>query len=142
VRFFFSLAIAAALLAAHNVSPALAAADPSPAQKQEFLRTICAGWERAQDCLSTGKLVENQSIMWIMFEACSGSGTMAVMIKCFDRASDIAGRLTGDPIYADTKTFCHRFDGESVEFATALCFRQSLRIRNFVIQHYPIGNPQ
>jgi hypothetical protein len=139
---FRCLLAAAAFLALCSASAAWAAADPSPAQKQEFLRTICEGWERAEDCLSTGELVQGQSIMWIMFEACSNSGRMAVMINCFDRASDIAGRLTGDPIYADTKTFCHRFEGESVEFATALCFRQSLRIRNFVIQHYPIGNPQ
>ena len=124
-------------------SGARAAAELSAEQKQDFLRTICEGWERAADCVSTGKLVvEYQSIMWIIYEACSNSGTMTVMIRCFDRASDLASKLTGDPVYADTKKFCHRFEGQSVVFATAVCFRKSLKLRNYIVQHYPVGSPE
>jgi len=119
------------------------AADLNAEQKQDFLQTICKGWERAADCVSTGKLfVGHQSIMWIIYEACSNSGPMAVMIRCFDRATDLASKLTGDPVYADTKKFCHRFEGESVEFATAVCFRKSLKLRNYIVQHFPIGSPE
>ena len=124
-------------------SGARAAVELSAEQKQDFLRSVCEGWERAADCVSTGKLVVgHQSIMWIIYEACSNAGTMAVIIRCFDRASDLASQLTGDPVYADTKKFCHRFEGESVEFATAVCFRKSLKLRNYIVQHYPIGSPE
>jgi len=114
----------------------LGAAEPTPADKERFISTICAGIEQAERCLNAGRLVAGRSLNWIMFEACSSSGEREFVVKCFDRSSALAGELTGDPRYVDNQRRCNRFDGEQVDEAKMLCYRSAFKYRNYYAERY------
>jgi hypothetical protein len=114
---------AAGLIAMMSVgSGALAAAELDAGAKRRFVESICAGFDRSESCLSAGRLVERLSLDWIIFEACQASGSAAIMAKCFDRASLLAGELTGEPRFEKNYRHCHRFEGELVENYVVLCY--------------------
>jgi hypothetical protein len=114
----------------------LHAADPTPNEKQRFIDTICGGIVQEERCLNAARLVAGRSLNWIMFEACSASGERDLVVKCFDRASTLAGDLTGDPRYLDNQRRCNRFDGEHVDEAKLLCYRSAFKYRNYYAEHY------
>ena len=71
-RYPHSIAVAAGLLAflAASGSP-IAGEEPTRAQKTVFLSALCDGLENAERCLSSGRIVLDLSLDWVMFEACS-----------------------------------------------------------------------
>ena len=107
----------------------------SKAQKQEFLQAICEGLENGPRCMSSGTLAIDLSINWVMFEACSYSGGRKTMAKCFDRATKLAGELTGDERYAETNTYCHRFKGDEIDDAIVRCYREGFKYSEIFINN-------
>ena len=133
-RTLTALALLGACLLASVAS--FGAAEPSPADKERFISTLCTGIERAESCLNAGRLVANRSLNWIMFEACSSSGERDIVVKCFDRASELAGEMTGDPRYLDNQRRCNRFNGDHVDEAKMLCYRSAFKYRNYYAEQY------
>ncbi len=127
-RYLHSIAVAAGLLAflAASGSP-IAGEEPTRAQKTEFLSALCDGLENAERCLSSGKIVLDLSLDWVMFEACSYSGENPTMVRCFDRGTSMAASLTGDPKYRENLAYCHRFQGEGTNDATVRCYREGFK---------------
>ena len=108
-------------------SGAARAGELAPEQKRQFLDAICADGERAERCLAAGHLVENRSVAWIIFEACSASGPREVIVRCFDKAHLLAAELTEDPQHAETHRHCNRFTGENVDEVKMLCYRAGFK---------------
>jgi hypothetical protein len=130
------LAIAAAALSTLPAYVSLGAAELSADEKQRFVETLCGWAEKTERCLGAGRLVADRSLNWIMFEACSASGERNVVVSCFDRASELATELTGDPRYVENQRRCNRFDGEHVDEAKLLCYRSAFKYRNFYHDRY------
>ena len=107
----------------------------SKPQKLEFLQAICEGLENSPRCMSSGTLAIDLSINWVMFEACSYSGGRKTMAKCFDRATKLAGEMTGDERYAENIIYCHRFKGDEIDDAIVRCYREGFKYSDIFINN-------
>jgi hypothetical protein len=122
---------AAGLIAVVSMrSGALAAAELDLRARQWFVESICAGLERADRCLAAGRLVEDRSLGWVIFEACSVAGERDTAARCFDRAHLLAAQFTGDARYEENYRHCNRFQGDFVEQAKVLCYRADFKYAN------------
>jgi hypothetical protein len=111
-------------------SGVLAAAELDAEAKQRFTESICAGLERADRCLAAGRLVEERSLGWLIFEACSAAGEPDTMARCFDRAHLLAAQFTGDARYEENYRHCNRLQGDFVDQAKVLCYRADFKYAN------------
>jgi len=124
----------AALLAASSWAPtprSALAADLTPDEKMKFLESICSRMDNHERCMNAGKLVLERSLAWLIFEACSASGSRELVVACFDRMHVIAFEQTGDPRFDKTHRHCNRFEGEQVGEAKLLCYRADFKYANY-----------